>query len=447
MMAREASLALGVGMRASFSEYYTPDDSEYERFVSEGMIVLDANVLLTPYRVDAETRVQVFSVLEELKERIWIPYQAGWEFFKNRPNVLGGEDKVYADLEKPLKQALQSIEAHMKTLKGHPVVTDQEQSRITRHLEDAIALVARLGEGRDEKLEDALRLDSILSRWESILEGRVGEAPSGVIREGWIKEAEVRYEAEVPPGYKDASKPLANRYGDALLWLELLEHLKSHREGGPDRVLLVTNDAKEDWYREQSGRTIGPRVELVKEMESVGVKYYQQRLSGFLRRSAQFLAKEVSPEAIQQVTRSSLGDYVQYEAAVISALQEAFPGMADTRHSVSAKGEILPDAIIETSNGPFGVEVKMVQVIGLKELTQLRGLAEISGLSGLLVVTPTGQVSSVVKNYLMREKGYGEPLIVMRTWDPEQGPEGLVSSVRDFQHRIQKRRMVNWEKP
>lgn len=331
----------------------------------------------------------------------------------------------------------------MKTLKGHPVVTDQEQSRITRYLEDAIALVARLGEGRDEKLEDALRLDSILSRWESILEGRVGDAPAAAIREGWIREAEARYEAETPPGYKDASKSLDNRYGDALLWLELLEYLKGIPEEGPHRVLLITNDAKEDWYREQSGRTIGPRVELVKEMESIGVKYYQQRLSGFLRRSAQYFAKGVSPEAIQQVKKSSLKDYSLYEAAVMSVLQEAFPEVVDNRYPVSA---MLPDFLIEAPGGPFGIEVKMVRMIGIRELAQFRGMAEIGGLSGLLVVTANGQISSEVREYLMQKRGQGEPLIVIRKWDPELGPEALVSSVEDFRHRIKRRRMVNWEK-
>ncbi|MFE6066477.1 PIN-like domain-containing protein [Streptomyces sp. NPDC056525] len=433
-------------MRTAFSEYYTPDDEEYGKFVREGMIVLDANVLLSPYRVDADTKKQVFSVLEDLKERIWVPYQAGWEFFQNRPNVLGGEDKVYANLEKPLEQALNSLQAHMKTLKGHPVVTSEEQSRITRHLDDALALVRRLSETRDEKLEDALRTDSVLLQWESVLTGRIGEAPTEAVREERLKEAEERYSRQAPPGYKDADKPLANRYGDALLWLELLDFLKGRGEGIGDRVLLVTNDTKEDWYREQSGRTIGPRVELIKEMEGIGVSYYQQPLSGFLRRSSQFLQKAVSQEAIQQVKRASISDYREYEAIVISVLNAAFPEMENNRGATSNGDSSLPDVVIDSEGVSFGVEIRMRTTLGLKDVSHLQAMANISRLAGLLVVTP-GRVTESAQEYLEQQRRNGGPIVTILDWVPDQEPIELIHGIRRFRRRLRERKIKSWEKP
>lgn len=69
-------------MRAAFSEYYSPTDDEYQAILTAGTIVLDANVLLAPYKLGADARKQTFSILESLRDRLWIPYQAAWEFLR-----------------------------------------------------------------------------------------------------------------------------------------------------------------------------------------------------------------------------------------------------------------------------------------------------------------------------------------------------------------------------
>lgn len=429
-------------MKEAFNEYYTPDDVDYRGFIESGLVVLDANVLLAPYKVDSDTRSQFFSVLEELQDRIWVPYQAGWEFFQRRPGVLSGEDKVYANLQKPLDGAKANIEDHLKTLRRHPVVTEAEQAKLMQYIDNALALVKRLSDGRDEKLEEALRSDTILKRWERVLEGKLGTAPSAERTEEYEKEAQLRYAAEVPPGYLDRDKP-ENTYGDAILWLQLLEYLKAGDR--PKSVLLITDDVKEDWYRRQSGRTIGPRVELVREMRNLGVKYYQQRLPAFLSRSSRVLHRKVSEEAIRRVSEAASGQEGAhvYEGAVLAALKEAVPGIIESgalRHSVTA----APDFVWKRRVNDIGIEVRSGRSMGFKEAAYLRALAESSRLPGLLAVSTHNLTPAAVR---LLEDSFAQTgrIISHVRWHPEDPVEILTEALTVLAGRVSELRNQNWK--
>ncbi|MGK4581364.1 PIN-like domain-containing protein [Kitasatospora sp. HPMI-4] len=340
-------------MREQFSEYYSPSDEEYLKYLSNGVISLDTNVLLAPYRMDNQARGQLFSILEALAEQIWIPHQAAWEFFNNRPNVLAGEDKVYQKLETPLTAAKKQLEDHIKTLRGHSIVTTEKQQKIIRGLDDLIEEVRSLSNQRDSKLEEALRVDPVLNRWELLLSGKVGERPDVARHAELDTLAKERIKSGLPPGGKDADKGV-NANGDAVLWLQLIDHAKeAHRP-----VLLVTDDTKEDWYRRQSGQTIGPRTELVREMRSTaGVAYYQQPLSGFLRRAGKVLSKPVSEETIKQTKHHSIhAAAAHYESIVVSEILSLHEqGLAPMVQRLEADDGI--DLIVTVDSTTFAVVI------------------------------------------------------------------------------------------
>ena len=52
-----------------------------------GVIVLDTNILLNLYRYSEATRDDILSAMEKLKDRLWMPYQVGLEYFNNRINT------------------------------------------------------------------------------------------------------------------------------------------------------------------------------------------------------------------------------------------------------------------------------------------------------------------------------------------------------------------------
>ena len=58
-------------------------------------------------------------------------------------------------------------------------------------------------------------------------------------------EAKKRYERKTPPGFMDCdSKDDIRRYGDAILWFQVLDKAKSAKRD----VILVTDDRKTDWW-------------------------------------------------------------------------------------------------------------------------------------------------------------------------------------------------------
>lgn len=59
------------------------------------------------------------------------------------------------------------------------------------------------------------------------------------------QEGGIRFEHRLPPGFRDGSKE-ENRFGDLIIWLEILDKAASSAATFP-KVLFVTNDEKSDW--------------------------------------------------------------------------------------------------------------------------------------------------------------------------------------------------------
>lgn len=75
-------------------------------------------------------------------------------------------------------------------------------------------------------------------------------------------EGDARIAHRLPPGYKDAGKA-ENKYGDLIIWYEVLEQsrriaepMESGGTKGQKRVLFVTNDEKPDWVYAPAKRII-----------------------------------------------------------------------------------------------------------------------------------------------------------------------------------------------
>jgi PIN like domain len=79
----------------------------------------------------------------------------------------------------------------------------------------------------------------------------------------WMMQAvQTHFKNKIPPGFMDVDKDEDERYGDLVLWVEIIEQAKSISKP----IIFVTDDQKEDWWLRISGRTIGLRPELVAEL-------------------------------------------------------------------------------------------------------------------------------------------------------------------------------------
>ena len=55
-------------MRDMFPGYYSPTKDEYEQLWTEGLFVLDTNILLNLYRLPKGAREDLFEILEQLSD-------------------------------------------------------------------------------------------------------------------------------------------------------------------------------------------------------------------------------------------------------------------------------------------------------------------------------------------------------------------------------------------
>ena len=67
-------------------------------------------------------------------------------------------------------------------------------------------------------------------------------------------------------------------------------------------VVLLTDDAKEDWWQIHGDRTIGPRAELVAEfLNECGQSFYMYSSGRFLKHASTYLSETIEPDAIEEV--------------------------------------------------------------------------------------------------------------------------------------------------
>lgn len=102
--ARLGERRLTVDFAAWFDDVRLPR----ERFFREGLIVLDANVLLDLYRVTPKARRHVLRAVNRVSDRLWVPYQAAVEFSRNRKQAV--IDRTSSC--KQTKQVLRAAEAN-----------------------------------------------------------------------------------------------------------------------------------------------------------------------------------------------------------------------------------------------------------------------------------------------------------------------------------------------
>lgn len=242
-------------MKDKFLGYYWSDE-DYENEVWEnGTLVVDTNVLLDIYRVSPETSEDLVKVLNAYaeKDRLWIPYQVAQEYHEDLYPVaysqMGKFDAAYG--------CLKEFKDKINEKRNHPFLNEEQCQDIEKMLNN----IKRMFDEQQEKLKQSIKNDSLKTRIADIFKGRVGEELSEddlqIIRE----EGQQRYDKKIPPGYKDENKPDDKKYGDLIVWKQIMSYAKENQR----HVIFVSNDTKEDWYLKDGSQTITPHPCLFKE--------------------------------------------------------------------------------------------------------------------------------------------------------------------------------------
>lgn len=280
---------MGVRMRKSFPGHYAPSDEELKTMLRDGTIVLDTNVLLDLYKFTPSTREHLLHILEQMKEKLWIPYHVGKEYQRNRSKKIEEQIESYANLVKAI-----SAWAHaLDNFKQHPFVNHEQLStNVRKFAESQVSLMKdnalKQFESEDPSTPFRDECEKIHQRISNLFDGKVGNSPS---QAGYIALKELsqkRYASKMPPGYKDSSeKGNHSNYGDAIIWLQLLEKGRECK----GQYIFVTGEKKDDWWhRSKSKEVLAPRKELIEEMMlEAGCQFWLLQTEEFITHSERLL--------------------------------------------------------------------------------------------------------------------------------------------------------------
>ncbi len=215
------------------------------------------------------------SVLKSFEGRLFLPHHAALEFLRNRLSVTSKQAqeydaaiKMFAELQKKL------------STKKHPSLDGSDLDSFNKLFAD---LTPKL-KNYKELLLSRLVNDEVLDFVQVLFEGKTGDTLTAEVTDKIFTEGEQRYKDEIPPGYMDGSKDksgdLQKNFGDLIVWNQIIK--KSKESLKP--IIFITDDEKEDWWLIHSGKTIGPRPELVQEffLES-DQKFWMYTVDGFLK--------------------------------------------------------------------------------------------------------------------------------------------------------------------
>jgi hypothetical protein len=326
-------------MKELFPGYFKENDQSLKVIWEEALFVFDANILLNLYRYSNETGEEFFQILDNAKDRIWIPYQAAEEYLRNRLTVIGEQEKSYNDTI----SAITTLESKFDSARQHPFVSDSSLKDLKLMFS---SLKTELEKNRDIHTT-RMTSDNIKDKIAEIFEGRIGSSYKKEKLESIFIEGEQRYSQHVPPGYKDAlkSKDRCNfqdeckKYGDLIVWKQVIENAVSNKKD----VIFVTDDEKEDWWEVFKGKTIGPRPELTREFrDNTSKSILMYNSDSFVRFASEYLGEKVSEKTMTEIKQVREQDWLDssFEAA-LSKYRTFYDLVSFIKENVNV-GEKLP---------------------------------------------------------------------------------------------------------
>jgi len=282
-------------MKVNFRGYYRPTDNEFIQLWNDGFFVLEANILLNMYRYTPKTRKEFINILNKISDRIWIPYQVAIEYHKNRLNVINHQILAYENIEQSLNDNKNRIKNDLNAYSLHPYI---EVKSIIEKIEDKIAEINKeLNENKKEH-PNLFDDDDIRKIITTLFEGKVGSScPQDVLKKIYAKGKE-RFENKIPPGYKDNNKDGLEKYGDLILWYQIIDHAKSIKKP----IILITDEKKDDWWLKFNGEIISPRPELINEMfTKAGVNFYMYKTANFVEYAKEHFKSPIDQDSIDEV--------------------------------------------------------------------------------------------------------------------------------------------------
>lgn len=224
----------------------------------------------------------------------------GYEFYENRITVIFDYEKSYDEILSILEKTQDDIETKYK---DHPFLDLED---INKKIKDGLKSTEIAIKTAKDSHPNWLQKDDVLDEINKLFDGNVGKNYDKENLERIKKEGAERYSKRIPPGYKDNKKEEHKRYGDLILWYQIIDKAKETNKP----IIFISGDVKEDWWLEKSGKRLMPLPQLKKEIyEKANVEFHIYTADRFLEVADKFLKlnttdkNKISPETINEIKK------------------------------------------------------------------------------------------------------------------------------------------------
>lgn len=274
-------------MKNRFIEYHI---EEYINDILEkAIIVLDTNSLLNLYRYNNDNRVKYLDILEKLNERLYSTQQIMNEFYRNRNKLIRNridfKEKLTHYFNDAFNGLVNRIESGSDGELGSVLAIlrfeDDLNYKIKKIVNESRDKISHEIESFINDIDNSYLMtsDKILDKICELYDNKIHAEFSQEKLDEVYKRGEDRYEKLIPPGYKDNNKQSPSKYGDLVIWYEMMDVAKIQKS----HVLFISDDRKDDWVLNIDGKDYGTRRDLIKEFyNETGQLFYSMKTSIFI---------------------------------------------------------------------------------------------------------------------------------------------------------------------
>lgn len=368
-------------MKNLFKSFYKLSEEDYKTLWQNAIFIFDTNILLNLYRYQSSTRDELLKVIEQLKERIWIPNYVALEFQRNRLFVIAEQHKRYTEVQNIVSKSLAGMQSELDGLqlkKRHSHINpDQLVESMQKIKKEYFEELNKL----EEQSISLSTEDKILERLDDIFLDKVGKAFEKQEEiDSLFKEGEERFKKQIPPGYKDSKKDdkkpddfsfgglsYKRKFGDLIIWKQIIEN--AQKEELKD-IIFITDDGKSDWWLKidsNGPKTIGVRPELIDEIKnnSKVERFHVYNTESFLSYANEQLNAKVAKEAIEEVREVSYARQVAARGArsfmhiVRLSERSVYEWLSHQYNNLEENQRGFPDFSSYEGEQKYGFEVKV----------------------------------------------------------------------------------------
>lgn len=290
--------------------YLPKTESQRKEIWNKAILVFDTNVLLNLYKYSNGTRNEFMTIMERAIDRLWLPHQVALGFLLNRREKIKDQELEYNNHIKAIRDAQgAAIEVIDKGINGiKKPFRKMDLGELKEKVENFFeGLVENLNNENKEK-PDFNEEDMVLNNFISFYSDKIGKPYTRTELEEIYSIGKERYQKEQPPGYADwkskegehkyfKDTSIKSEYGDLILWMQTIQKAKDDNA----HVVFVTDDSKEDWWKEYKGIKT-PRQELLNEFKAeTGKEVLIYNSEQFLRNANMITQQNPNTNAINEI--------------------------------------------------------------------------------------------------------------------------------------------------